>query len=1076
MLRTAFFLLLFSSLLHTSYGQISWQALNGPAGTEGVKVLGIDQTGRIFIAAGAGIYTSTNEGDSWMQSDAGLSTVQIAQIAGLTIFPSGKTGALIDQQYYTFDAGTLSWQVDVTLKDVGAIWIDQEGHFWKKIGIDLHHASGEGQPFSLVLPGIYQTGPGCCTQVANFNDGNNLYAQNFSEHATLKVFNRSGTVTHTKTQANPIYFIGYNNCSGTAFYSDLAKNYRSTDGGITWNTISFGIYTAITSLHCVNNQEIWAVTTKGVYRSTDDGQTWNVAPSADAEAHLYVGSNGVVYIKDDCSGLPFSKTSDGGNSWTNIEVGFMAPNIQEVYTAKNGTLYAHGCDSYEMSINDGQTWSTSFLFDSLTLPMNNLVVHPDGSLFTLLVATRHLITSKDGGNTWNLVQTPINFNGWAAARLASDRLGNLYLFGNQNTCYRSDNQGLNWTSVNNQYVPLDPSVPIWILNNGDYFRPWSNGLIYFNAATQNKTNEILSFASGNEVVKTLLFTASSMQSDFYIDGFTNSGKPFVARYAGNGKIEPFDNFPGLNPGPMTVSNSGVLFVVSNDTLYSSPNSGADWVFAGLLPYPYAGAQSLQSIQICNDQHLYIGYYGHPIYKSAQILETNFTRVEGIVWLDENNDCIRTPNEPTLGNSLVQATGNLEIRAYSDAVGAYHLYLPAGTGAYTVMAAPRNALLNTSCSVQLNIGATNDTLFRDLALLPTTQCPYLKVHVGTALVRRCSTAVYTLSYSNEGTTLAPNATITVTLDSFFTFQYASIPPLTQNGQDLTFSLGDLPAGKSGSIQIHVAVGCNAPFGQSHCVKAQIFPFENCLGGLPDLSTATDCRQNVGSYDPNAIHAWVYQQIDPPEIEANTAIEYQINFQNTGTDTAFTVEIVDRISSLLDLNTLTPLASSHPYELRIQPDRTLVFTFSNILLPDSNINEAASHGFVRFGINQLANLYSGLVIENTAQIYFDQNDPVATNTSRLEIELIVHVQEPLPGYQVRVYPNPFSDHLTFHIDASDVPQQYQLVLTDVLGREIRQVQFEGSTLQLACDGIGHGIYFFAIRSTQGALIATGKLLAE
>jgi hypothetical protein len=220
MLRTALFLLLFSSLLPTSYSQIAWQALNGPAGTEGVKVLGIDQTGRIFIAAGAGIYTSMNDGANWVQSDAGLSTVQIAQIAGLTIFPSGKTGALIDNQYYTFDAGTLSWQVDVTLNGVGAVWIDQEGHFWKKIGIDLYHASGEGQPFMLVLPGIFQTGPVTSALVANFNESNNLCAQNFSEHATLKVFNRSGTVTHTKTQANPIYFVGYSNCSGTAFYQN----------------------------------------------------------------------------------------------------------------------------------------------------------------------------------------------------------------------------------------------------------------------------------------------------------------------------------------------------------------------------------------------------------------------------------------------------------------------------------------------------------------------------------------------------------------------------------------------------------------------------------------------------------------------------------------------------------------------------------------------------------------------------------------------------------------------------------------------------------------------------------------
>ena len=57
----------------------------------------------------------------------------------------------------------------------------------------------------------------------------------------------------------------------------------------------------------------------------------------------------------------------------------------------------------------------------------------------------------------------------------------------------------------------------------------------------------------------------------------------------------------------------------------------------------------------------------------------------------------------------------------------------------------------------------------------------------------------------------------------------------------------------------------------------------------------------------------------------------------------------------------------------------FIFNNIQLPDSNVNEPASHGFVKFKINQRANNPLGTVIENKAGIYFDFNEAVITNST-------------------------------------------------------------------------------------------------
>ena len=149
----------------------------------------------------------------------------------------------------------------------------------------------------------------------------------------------------------------------------------------------------------------------------------------------------------------------------------------------------------------------------------------------------------------------------------------------------------------------------------------------------------------------------------------------------------------------------------------------------------------------------------------------------------------------------------------------------------------------------------------------------------------------------------------------------------------------------------------------------------------------CLPVTGSYDPNDKQAFP-SGIGPNHlVEPDWEIEYLIRFQNTGTDTAFTVVIRDTLSPHLNPSTVRPGAASHPYSWELTGTGALSFTFDNILLPDSNTNEALSHGYVSFKIEQEADIVPGTVFENTAFIYFDFNDPVQTNTTFHEV--IKHV---------------------------------------------------------------------------------------
>lgn len=142
----------------------------------------------------------------------------------------------------------------------------------------------------------------------------------------------------------------------------------------------------------------------------------------------------------------------------------------------------------------------------------------------------------------------------------------------------------------------------------------------------------------------------------------------------------------------------------------------------------------------------------------------------------------------------------------------------------------------------------------------------------------------------------------------------------------------------------------------------------------------CGLVTGSYDPNDKTGYPLGVGEDHLIAPDQKIDYVIRFQNTGTDTAFTVKILDTLSADLDIFSVRSGASSHDYTFRIYGQRILEWTFNNILLPDSTTNEPASNGFVTFTVNQVNDdLLDGTEINNSADIYFDYNAPIITNTT-------------------------------------------------------------------------------------------------
>ncbi len=227
----------------------------------------------------------------------------------------------------------------------------------------------------------------------------------------------------------------------------------------------------------------------------------------------------------------------------------------------------------------------------------------------------------------------------------------------------------------------------------------------------------------------------------------------------------------------------------------------------------------------------------------------------------------------------------------------------------------------------------------------------------------------------------------------------------------------------------------------------------------------CREASGSYDPNIKIGYPYGIGETNKISANQPLQYAIHFQNTGTDTAFTVVIRDTLDVNLNIFSVVPTAASHPYTFRIYGQRVLEWTFNNILLPDSNINEPASKGFATFTVNQNPDLMKGTRIYNKADIYFDYNLPITTNETNHTIDFIQTVlPAAINSYSkpkdatIYIYPNPVTNEATLIAPSELIGETYTLI--NFLGQSINSGKITQQESKINLSAFPKGVYLLKI----------------
>lgn len=295
-------------------------------------------------------------------------------------------------------------------------------------------------------------------------------------------------------------------------------------------------------------------------------------------------------------------------------------------------------------------------------------------------------------------------------------------------------------------------------------------------------------------------------------------------------------------------------------------------------------------------------------------------------------------------------------------------------------------------------------------------------------------------------------VSVTLDSDVNFSTINPTPDDVSGSTITWNSITLQPGEQFMPEIRVCVPLTVACGDEVSVSI-----------TADGNTETHLPLVLCSYDPNDKQVWP-QGIGPEGyIMGTEELTYMIRFQNTGAAPATFIHVLDALDEDLDLLSFRVLATSHAMELSIGEDRVLDFFFDNINLPDSTSDPAGSNGFILYAIDMLPGLPQGTEIENTAEIYFDFNPPVITNTTLNTIDNTVGVAN---GVQqtgaISIYPNPGSDRVTVSRAGMS---GFSLQLHDATGRLLRSVSSSASSMEMDVSGLPAGIYHISLSDADG-----------
>lgn len=529
----------------------------------------------------------------------------------------------------------------------------------------------------------------------------------------------------------------------------------------------------------------------------------------------------------------------------------------------------------------------------------------------------------------------------------------------------------------------------------------------------------------------------------------------------------WSNFAGYATGPLTSSDMVTLYINYGDGTDTSwtqslfANQGWFWANTNHT-YTTPGAYTVMYAATTSAGP------ADTAYANTVAFSNTCANLSGNLYVDADNDCTMDAGETPIIWSVVEiAGGGATYYTTTDINGHYAIDLPDGV-TYTIT--PNTTWSNVTATCPATGSATvalTTASVNNFAYSCNSSAIDYAVGGWASNWRPGHTRPMTIYVQGNNWCGSLPVTLTATLPSQLSYSSTatwSTAPTSVAGNVLTWNIPTSVAAYT-SFYTTIMVECDsfATMGDTLCVALAITVADANAAN----NTANVCAEVNNSYDPNDKSVSPRGTTENGNIVNGTRLTYLVNFQNTGNDVAYDVTVKDKIDVDLDLSTLQVMETSHPMQMSIT-DREISFFFENINLPDSGANEPASHGYIIYSISPEANLPIGRVINNTADIYFDFNDPIITNTTKNTIISPQSVQTLTNGsIEALIFPNPANN--TINVEVKD-KGEFNAALYDMMGRIVSTVKVNNGKAAISVSNVPSGMYFVRISGNSKQELST------
>lgn len=507
---------------------------------------------------------------------------------------------------------------------------------------------------------------------------------------------------------------------------------------------------------------------------------------------------------------------------------------------------------------------------------------------------------------------------------------------------------------------------------------------------------------------------------------------------------------------LRVGDSLVIILPLIDSIENSWDQLGDY----RMPMPWGASPFLQ-VKDGLVQGLILGYYNseHRVtelqyeyfakeYLGSGICELDLPNLKVSFYHDENQDGMRDQLEDNLpiGAITIPDLGNFENFKHSG----IYIYAPVGTLEIsydpTYLA---DWTTSRESTFEVEITDTNSPQIR-IGLIPTSSYTSVTSNISHANFRCGEDIPFVLNITNEGTEAASGSFWLEMDPRLEDYVFEEEPDYTNQAEGV-FGWEYDELGPYNILRIPFII--TAPLITEPDQVGEIYTFK--------ISDDISAPRNVScqevelrcAFDPNDKQAFPIRA-DNLALKSE-ALRYTIRFQNTGNDFARNVVVTDTLDQGLDLSTFKLISTSHPRQLTISSgggyDKK--FEFANIFLPDSLSDEPNSHGYLTYTISANEDLALETRINNTANIYFDFNPPIVTNTvSSIMVDKFPSSDAiDVLTFDLEFYPNPATNELIFSQEVEEV------VLYDLSGRLIKSAS---QTSLLVVSDVDEGMYMMVL----------------